>query len=95
MVDPPSIVSVRWLTNVQYLITETTYCVGILTIRMMKEIAKKSWMMLKPSSLVSRKRRYMINWEILLRPRQLEVDVEADCMTMYNNIKNVSNRQPY
>jgi hypothetical protein len=69
--------------------------VGILTIRMMKEIAKRSSMMLKPSSLVLRERRYMINWEILLRPRQLEVDVEADCMTMYNSIKNVSNRQPY
>jgi len=51
--------------------------------------------MWRPSSLVSRERRYMTNWEILLRPRQLEVDVEADRMTMYNNNKNVSNRQPY
>ena len=62
---------------------------------MMREIAKRSSMMSKLSSLVSRKRRYMINWEILLSDRQLEVDVKADCMTMYNNIKNVSNRQPY
>jgi hypothetical protein len=40
----------------------------------MREIAKRSWMMLRPSSLVSRERRYMINWGILLRPRQLEAD---------------------
>jgi hypothetical protein len=42
---------------------------------MMREIARRSWMMLKALSLVLRERRYMINWEILLRPRQLEVDV--------------------
>ena len=74
----PFPLSVWDLTDDQYLIMEMICCVVTQTTRMMKEIAKRNWMMSRPSSLESRKRRWMTNWGTQLRPRQLEAQTAFD-----------------